>query len=186
MPTDFEIAFANARKQGLAQFSFNGKQYTTQQKEEPAALLQLSLTNKIRGEIGKDPELQYVSNYNTGLTKPEFDKFWGWASKKYGNQESVLYNMGAYDLQGAWKSGDVFNLDARGHGGDKWKKPNHMSFSTISKYHDGKTNIGGEWGKNPTTGRDYYKPSQQVIKRYGADYMKDYFLREEKDVDLIY
>ena len=27
MPTDFEIAFANARKQGLAQFTFNGKQY---------------------------------------------------------------------------------------------------------------------------------------------------------------
>lgn len=35
MPTDFEKAFAEARAKGLAQFSFNGKQYTTQLKEEP-------------------------------------------------------------------------------------------------------------------------------------------------------
>lgn len=82
MPTDFEIAFANARKQGLAQFSFNGKQYTTQQKEEPAALLQLSLTDKIRQESAKDPSLKYVLNYNIGLTKPEFDEYWKWANDR--------------------------------------------------------------------------------------------------------
>jgi hypothetical protein len=186
MPTDFEIAFANARKLGLAQFSFNGKQYTTQQKEEPAKLLQLALTDKIRANIGKDPELEMVSNYNTGLTQSEFNEFWKWANSKYGSQEAVLYNMGTYDLQGAWKSGDVNKLDDRGHGGDKWKKPNHMSFSNQSKYHDGKTMIGGEWGQDPNTKRSYYKPSKQVIDRYGLDYMKKYFSENEQDVDLIY
>jgi len=34
MPTDFEIAFANARKQGLKTFNYNGKPYTTQYREE--------------------------------------------------------------------------------------------------------------------------------------------------------
>jgi len=34
MPTDFEIAFANARKQGLKTFNYNGKIYTTQYREE--------------------------------------------------------------------------------------------------------------------------------------------------------
>jgi len=34
MPTDFEIAFANARKQGLKTFNYNGKLYTTQYREE--------------------------------------------------------------------------------------------------------------------------------------------------------
>lgn len=34
MPTDFEIAFANARKQGLKTFNYNGNLYTTQYKEE--------------------------------------------------------------------------------------------------------------------------------------------------------
>ena len=104
MPTDFEIAFANARKQGLAQFTFNGKQYTTQLKEEPAKLLQLALTDKIRGEMTKDPSLKYVSNYNTGLTQQEFNEFWNWAKQRYGDKDRVLYEMGAYDLQGAWKA----------------------------------------------------------------------------------
>lgn len=36
MPTDFEIAFANARKQGLKTFNYNGNLYTTKYREEQA------------------------------------------------------------------------------------------------------------------------------------------------------
>ena len=36
MPTEFEIAFANARKQGLKTFNYNGQPYTTQYSEEKA------------------------------------------------------------------------------------------------------------------------------------------------------
>jgi len=36
MPTDFETAFANARKQGLKDFNYKGKPYTTQYREEKA------------------------------------------------------------------------------------------------------------------------------------------------------
>lgn len=36
MITDFEIAFANARKQGLKEFNYQGKPYTTQYREEKA------------------------------------------------------------------------------------------------------------------------------------------------------
>lgn len=34
MPTDFEIAFSNARKQGLKTFNYGGKEYTTRYREE--------------------------------------------------------------------------------------------------------------------------------------------------------
>ena len=34
MPTDFEIAFANARKQGLKTFNYGGNLYTTKYREE--------------------------------------------------------------------------------------------------------------------------------------------------------
>ena len=56
MPTDFEIAFANARKQGLKQFNFNGKPYTTQYKEE----------KMLTDAIGGYPAMQDIyNNQNT-------------------------------------------------------------------------------------------------------------------------
>lgn len=193
MPTDFEIAFANARKQGLAQFSFNGKQYTTQQKEEPAKLLQLSLTDKIRNESAKDPSLKHVSNYNTGLNQDEFNEYWKWANDRYKGQDNVLYEMGAYDLQGAWKdikAGKIKFDPQTGHLPDTYKKPNHITFSNESKYNDGKTFVGGQWEEYPQAtpnGKKWkFKASPQTLSLYGKDYLQKYFSENEKDVDLIY
>lgn len=187
MPTDFEIAFANARKQGLAQFSFNGKQYTTQLKEEPAKLLQLALTDKIRQESAKDPSLKYVSNYNTGLNQQEFNEFWNWANDRYKGHDNVLYEMGAYDLQGAWKdikAGKIQFDPNTGHLPDTYKKPNHITFSNESKYHNGKDFNGGQWEQNGN--RWKFKVSPQTVQLYGKDYLQKYFSENEKDVDLIY
>ena len=185
MPTDFEIAFANARKQGLSQFSFNGKQYTTQQKEEPAKLLQLGLTPKIQQEMQRDPSLKYANQYNTGLSKPEFDEYWKWAKERYGDQDRVLYEMGAYDLQGAWKdikAGKIKFDPQTGHLPDTYKKPNHITFSNESRYHDGKTFNGGQWQENGQ--RWKFKPSPQTVQLYGKDYLQKYFSEKEKDVDI--
>ena len=187
MPTDFEIAFANARKQGLAQFTFNGKQYTTQLKEEPAKLLQLALTDKIRQESAKDPSLKYVSNYNTGLNQQEFNEFWNWAKQRYGDQDRVLYDMGAYDLQGAWKAIKNKEIDfdpQTGHLPDTYKKPNHITFSNESRYHNGKDFVGGQWQQNGQ--RWSFTPSPQTIQLYGKNYLQKYFKENEPDTDLIY
>lgn len=186
MPTEFEIAFANARKQGLAQFTFNGKQYSTQLKSEPTKLLQLPLTDKIRNLIQTDPSLKYVSNYNTGLTQQEYNQFWDWAKQRYGSQDNVLYEMGSYDLQGAWKAIKNKEIDfdpQTGHLPDTYKKPNHITFSNESKYSDNKNFIGGQWKQNGQ--RWQYTPSPQTIQLYGKDYLLKYFKENEPDSDLI-
>lgn len=185
MPTDFEIAFANARKQGLAQFSFNGKQYTTQLKGEPAKLLQLSLTDKIRNESAKDPSLKFVSNYNTGLTQDEFNEYWKWANDRYKGQDNVLYEMGAYDIQGAWKdikAGKIQFDPVNGHLPDTYKKPNHPTFSNESKYHSKET-PGGKWEQKGN--RWNYYPSKYSVSNYGQDYIKRY-LAEDKETDVMW
>ena len=185
MPTDFEIAFANARKQGLAQFTFNGKQYTTQLKEEPAKLLQLALTDKIRGEIQRDPSLKFVSNYNTGLTQDEFNEFWKWANDRYKGQDNVLYEMGAYDLQGAWKdikAGKIQFDPVNGHLPDTYKKPNHPTFSNESRYHSKET-PGGKWEQVGNRWKFY--PSKYSVSNYGQDYIKRY-LANDNETDVMW
>lgn len=187
MPTNFQRAFSTARNQGVAEFEFNGKQFNTQLKTEPIKLLQVSVTDKIREESLRDPSLKYVSNYNTGLTQQEYNEFYKWANDRYKGQENILYEMGAYDLQGAWKDikdGKIQFDPQTGHLPDTYKKPNHITFSEHSKYHDGKTFIGGKWIEDKNK-RWSYEPSPQVLELYGKDYLKDYFNKYEPDSDLI-
>lgn len=185
MPTDFETAFANARAQGVAQFSFNGKQYSTRLKEEQTGPLQLSMTDTVRKSAKGDPSLRNIENYNTGLTQPELDEYYSWANKKYGGYDKVLYEMGAYDLQGAWKDIKDGKIDfdpETGHLPDTYKKPNHISFSNESRYHDGKNTIGGQWEE--TGDRWKFKPAAQTVELYGKPALEQYFQEHEKDVDL--
>lgn len=42
-----------------------------------------------------------------------------------------------YDLAGYWKEFGGFNPDGRSHLDDRYKKPNHPTFSTYSKYYNG-------------------------------------------------
>ena len=155
--------------------------FTAQLKEEPIKLFQLAITDKIRQESIKDPSLKYVSNFNTGLNQQEFDEFWNWAKQRYGDQERVLYEMGNYDLQGAWKAIKNKEIDfdpKTGHLPDTYKKPNHITFSNESKYHDGKKFVGGQWQQN---GRKWkFKPSPLTLKLYGEDYLIKYFSEKEK------
>ncbi len=52
MPTEFETAFQNARKQGLKQFNYQGKPYTTQYREEKV----------LQDVLNEYPALQNVYN----------------------------------------------------------------------------------------------------------------------------
>lgn len=183
MPTEFEKAFAKAREKKLAQFTFNNKEYSTQLKEEPEPLLQMKLTDKIKQEYKKDPQLKYVSDYNTGLNKNEFNEFWKWAKDRYGSQDNVLYEMGAYDLQGAWrdiKEGKIDFDPETGHLPDTYKKPNHPTFSNESRYSSNET-PGGEWEK--IGDRWKYKPSKYTLENYGKKYVTDY-LKNESDTEI--
>ncbi len=135
---------------------------------------QYRISRKNGGSI--DPEMMFRDKYNTSLTKSEQKVFDKWAqeeSKRRGRE--ILMDMGAYDVQGFWKSGDYKNIDKDGHGTDKWKKPNHPTFSNESIYHDVDGYVGGTWGEDGS-----YMPSAHTSKLYNADYY-DWLFSSEAD-----
>lgn len=120
----------------------------------------------------------YSDKFNTELTPEEEAEFQSWA--KENNRERDSYD---YDIRGAWKelkSGSM-SEDERGHLGDKYKKPNHPTFSDQSVY-NGKDGVaGGAWSE--VDGKTVFTPGRMLSKRE-AEYLSDYFRRVEPDVKL--
>lgn len=113
-----------------------------------------------------DPEMMFRDKYNTELAASERKKFDKWVTKESKRQgRDILMDMGAYDVQGFWKSGDYKNMDEDNHGSDRWKKPNHPTFSNQSKYHGADGWYGGNWTKDGG-----YQPSKQTLETYGSEY----------------
>lgn len=84
-----------------------------------------------------------TGEFNTPLSDEEEAAFAQWVMEN--NRMRDLYN---YDLRGAWKelnSGSM-SADARGHLGDKYKKPNHPTFSVESVYAKHFPERAVEWG----------------------------------------
>ncbi len=121
----------------------------------------------------------YSEKFNTTLTADEETQYQAWAKEK--GREKDVYD---YDLRGAWKelqSGEM-SEDARGHLGDKYKKPNHPTFSAESIY-SGQDGIdGGVWSQN-AEGKTVYTPGRK-LSSVEADRLKRYFARTEPDVVL--
>lgn len=122
----------------------------------------------------QDPEMMYTDRFNTSLNKRQTKRFNNWAAEESKRQgRDILMDKGAYDVQGFWKSGDYKNTDENGHGSDKWKKPNHPTFSNQSKYHGVDGFYGGNW--TPTSG---FQPSKQLADMYGPSYYNRIFAEE--------
>lgn len=129
-----------------------------------------------------EDNFHYITNFNTKLTSDEEKAFQQWAE-----QESIktgrdkFRDLEDYDLKGAWKElqQGTMSEDERGHLGDKYKKPNHPTFSDQSIYHntkDPKTGTkyeGGTWGKEGE--KDTYTPSKHVLKFHGDTGLSNYF-----------
>jgi hypothetical protein len=121
-----------------------------------------------------DPEMLYRNKYNTTLNKRQTKKFNKWVEQEsVAQKRDILMDLGAYDVQGFYKSGDYKNRDNDGHGTDTYKKPNHPTFSNQSKYHGADGFYGGEWKPDGA-----YQPSKQTLELYGEDYLRDQFLTE--------
>jgi hypothetical protein len=120
-----------------------------------------------------DPEMMYRDQYNTPLRPGQQRRFDKWATKESERQgRDILMDKGAYDVQGFWKSGDYKHMDKDNHGSDTWKKPNHPTFSTGSKYVS-ETNPGGLWLEDGS-----YYPSYQTSQLYSPEYYQWLFGRE--------
>ena len=106
--------------------------------------------------------------FNTPLTASEEALFVAWAV--YNNRMRDLYN---YDLRGAWKelnSGSM-SADTRGHLGDKYKKPNHPTFSDQSKYAKAMPERAGKWstgahGTNTYSAKGLSYDEYRYLQRY--------------------
>ena len=87
----------------------------------------------------------FADKFNTELTPIEKIHYKLWLEAGFGNPRDI----GTYDIQGYWKSGQwKNNTDPDNHGTDKFKKPNHPTFSAESKYSKqkgGSEYIGGVW-----------------------------------------
>lgn len=121
------------------------------------------------------PVPDYTNQYNTQLTPLDEAKFQKWLANT--GKASDLYD---YDLRGAWLAGA--SKDPRGHLTDKFKKPNHPTFSTESIY-SSPTASGGVWAKKD--GKWIFDASPINVQMYGPDALKDYFSKVEPDSTLV-
>ena len=125
-------------------------------------------------------EKDFSSKYNTELSPDDEKRFMEWAVKN--GRERDVYD---YDLRGAWKelsSGEMKELD-NGHLGDKYKKPNHPTFSDQSIYSGKNGYIGGKWDVTED-GKTRFTPSETNMKNMSIEELKDYFQRIEPDAVL--
>lgn len=131
--------------------------------------------------------------FNTKLTPAEEVEFAQWAVNNGYVDDKGNIDIYDYDLKGAWKdinSGDMNGPDQRGHLGDKYKKPNHPTFSNQSQYHNAMGYEGGQWidGGNGETSSDTisFMPSPTNIKMNGGiDKLKQYMQDREPGIGLI-
>ena len=146
-----------------------------------------------------------AKRFNTNLRGAELEAF-----NQHAQQfPSLATDTGDYDTQGFYKevynknNGDMNAITAAltpgsptAHvGNDRYKKPNHPTFSKESKYHIPVLRPAGEWGHNEEGNYDYFNASRRNIKNMTEsdgtplDYFKraeDYNQDGTPDVKLFY
>lgn len=116
----------------------------------------------------------FSKQFNTTLSPEETAQFDLWANDQPRNIDNEKYD---YDIQGWWKDNPKANLND-GHLTDKFKKPNHPTFSNESQYH-GKNGLeGGVWAQLPD-GSYTFTPGQTNLDNFKKEELQDYFKRVE-------
>ena len=135
-------------------------------KKSPQSILGLpdSLFAQMDGPPVVMDDTYFNDNFNTKLSPKQEAAYRQWAETNNRMQDSA-----DYDMRGAWlaNSGQASN----GHYPDTFKKPNHPTFSSQSRYHNtpspnGGSFVGGDWGRTPD-GRDTFTPSREMIAQHG-------------------
>ncbi|MDY7579360.1 hypothetical protein RGU70_13660 [Herbaspirillum sp. RTI4] len=119
--------------------------------------------------------------YNTALPPAQEEQFQAWQAES--PQQRSTYD---YDSRGAWQelqSGDM-TADERGHLGDKFKKPNHPTFSDQSMYHGIDGQDGGSWGVDDQGKTTSFTPSATNLKNMSAEDLGKYLAEVEPEVKL--
>lgn len=93
-----------------------------------------------------------------------------------------LQNDSDYDLRGAFKDG--LKADKREHFNDKYKLPNHMTFSDQSMY-SSPENTGGSWREAPDGSFQFWASPANLLHHSPQELIK-YFDKYEKGNTLIF
>jgi hypothetical protein len=119
-----------------------------------------------------------VPSYDTPLSVRDEAAYRAWAAQ---------YPRGAqtsdYDMRGWWKEHGSVDPGA-GHFEDKFKKPNHPTFSDESIYSGVGGNQGGRWTKLDG-GKWSFTPGKTNLQTHGAAALQQYFQRVEPGNTLI-
>jgi len=112
----------------------------------------------------------FTNRYNTQLNPQQEKEYQAWAAAN--KRTGDVFD---YDLRGFWKDGRTFA--ANGHGTDRYKKPNHTTFSDESMYHGVDGNMGGQWQRSQKGVR--YLPSATVMQWQTPQDLRKYFAEKE-------
>lgn len=126
---------------------------------------------------GRSGPPDYSARFNTKLAPDEEQRFEGWRAKL----PKRLQNMSDYDLRGAWKAGA--QEAANGHLPDRFKKPNHPTFSDESIYSGVEGAQGGHWSQD-ANGKWTFTPGATNLETFGREGLLNYFQRAEPDSTL--
>lgn len=122
----------------------------------------------------------FTNKYNTKLSPEEEIKFQNWlknTSIEVG--KDISRDLYDYDMRGAFKEG--LTPDNKLHWKDTYKKPNHITFSDESKYHNVDNYIGGKWEKD-NLGNFSFTPGKTNF--YNQQELEKYFLEKEPGIKL--
>lgn len=119
----------------------------------------------------------YTDKYNTQLSDAEEKLYQLWLKTlPYGQQ-----NTYDYDMRGAYLAGE--GQGDNGHFTDRFKKPNHPTFSTGSIYNGIDGQYGGHWIN--IMGKDFFFPSQTNEDYYTPEWLQQYFVNAEPNAVLM-
>lgn len=125
------------------------------------------------------PPPDLSKSYNTQLSPEQEQAYEAWVkalSEKNGrNMTKDTYD---YDLRGAYAAGE--GQSENGHFTDKFKKPNHPTFSNESQYSGNGDLQGGQWTQD-AEGNDVFTPGPANLKNFTPAELKDYWAKAEDD-----
>lgn len=113
----------------------------------------------------------FTDRYNTKLSEPDEKLYQLWL-KTLPKEQQNTYD---YDMRGAWQAGE--GQWDNGHFTDRFKKPNHPTFSSESVYNGIDGQYGGEWLN--ISGRDVFVPSETNLAQNDSEWLRKYFAEVE-------
>lgn len=140
----------------------------------------------VRDQYGLAGQGSVADMYSTPLTADQESAYQAWKARL----PHDLQNEADYDLRGAFLAS--VKADGRLHMTDKFKKPNHMTFSDGSQYSTPQT-PGGTWvdsGKpnasNPRENAWVYWPTPYVAGQHNLAELGGYFQQQERGNTVVY